>query len=113
MAESTRALGDDPSYTKAYERRAASLFELGESEGLLELSRGPSRLQCVDLSCLALIVLIVNLYAGSVEMAISFQRLWVGKGDGPNFHRVTIRLLGLIVVELLYCTVLYCTVLFR
>ena len=30
IAESSRALSDDPTYTKAYERRASSLFELGE-----------------------------------------------------------------------------------
>lgn len=30
IAESSRALSDDPTYTKAYERRAASLFDLGE-----------------------------------------------------------------------------------
>lgn len=30
VAEFTNALRDDPSYTKAYEKRAASLYDLGE-----------------------------------------------------------------------------------
>ncbi|CAN0144596.1 unnamed protein product [Ascophyllum nodosum] len=44
VAESTRALGDDPSYTKAYERRAASLFELGGVENLEPACRDYERL---------------------------------------------------------------------
>ena len=32
IAESSRALSDDPTYTKAYERRASSLFDLGECD---------------------------------------------------------------------------------
>lgn len=31
VAEASRALSDDPTYTKAYERRAASLYDTGES----------------------------------------------------------------------------------
>lgn len=30
VAEASRALSDDPTYTKAYERRAASLYDTGE-----------------------------------------------------------------------------------
>lgn len=30
VAEASRALSDDPLYTKAYERRAASLYDTGE-----------------------------------------------------------------------------------
>ncbi|CAM9567168.1 unnamed protein product, partial [Ectocarpus fasciculatus] len=34
VAEASRALSDDPTYTKAYERRAASLYDIGDVENL-------------------------------------------------------------------------------